>query len=214
MGQMGMEWFSFGHLLRKYCDTLVRRWKSGSRGVSNAIYEDNESLNQTMWPGSRAHVCTWTVMNNVTNELNHYMFGGYGYDNSSADIGVLNDLWAFHPKNLCALSFTHTTSIDDYHIPNYYSVHLSHHHHRNHVLTITIFYITIIAIITFRVIEPTLVSLYLSAAHICFLSLLRYSSFSFIGGSRTKNASGDYGIRRWRSKQNQPGASNKISSAK
>jgi hypothetical protein len=90
---------------------------SGGYGYLNDLWEFNSSTNEWAWmggsntvnqsgiygtvgtpatgnvPGSRNGAISWTDKRG-----NFWLFGGYGYDNSTGMTGFLNDLWEFYPS--------------------------------------------------------------------------------------------------------------------
>jgi Secretion system C-terminal sorting domain/Kelch motif/Galactose oxidase, central domain len=86
--------FGFLNTLWKYNPTTNQwTWVKGDNTIDQiGIYGTRGVANAANKPGARYGSCTWTDTNG-----NLWLFGGYGYDNSSTKI--LNDLWKYNPAS-------------------------------------------------------------------------------------------------------------------
>lgn len=84
-GQLNDLWM-FSTLLRQWV------WMGGSKTANRAgVYGKRGVASASNVPGGRYGAVGWTDRNG-----NFWLFGGYGYDSTTADFGPLNDLWEFN----------------------------------------------------------------------------------------------------------------------
>ncbi|NHI93731.1 MAG: hypothetical protein EAX96_14690 [Candidatus Lokiarchaeota archaeon] len=70
-------------------------WVSGNYSIDNyGTYGTKGVASEANIPGARLASCSW-----IDDTSNFWLFGGYGYDNSSGAVGFLNDLWKFDGVN-------------------------------------------------------------------------------------------------------------------
>ncbi len=71
-------------------------WVSGSNGMNAKANYGAQGLSEdTNQPGARSGAVSWLDQDGTL-----WMFGGNGFDETSAKAGALNDLWSFDPNSL------------------------------------------------------------------------------------------------------------------
>lgn len=81
-------------LWKRDATTGLWTWVSGSNGLNaKASYGAQGLSEETNQPGARSGAVSWLDQNGKL-----WMFGGTGFDATSAKAGALNDLWSFDPN--------------------------------------------------------------------------------------------------------------------